>query len=351
MKGKRRLLPSGLIDDPVATKQRSLLRLLWVAYNRAVPPATLIENMALEHPGHYENKLKRLSMWLKADSPLGSALSHTPGVISEDDTLLIRCGADVASNEQALKFLIDHDHHPLVERSRPRIIHSIGYAILMLFIAMMILLFLGTFILPTLRQIVEELEIRPPAALMWLDWLINGLSGIWQLAIFLTMGFVFSLLFEDVRQFLKSRPIVRRLFHYSADEHAALLKLFAFPIGFQLSLAKTMTSAAQHHPNRTIRAKLLRVRNQSSDDAELWHSLARHRLIAPSEAQHLSQISDSGVLSWTLIQLANQKKTRTAFRRDRIIGVLQYLPVFFVAVPVIVSVLAIFMSLTSMVTL
>ncbi|WP_436716850.1 hypothetical protein U8335_06525 [Roseiconus lacunae] len=349
MRSIRRLLPDGIIGPPTESKRRSLLRLLLVASSRSIPTSVVTLNLASEYRDRYGHKLERLAVWLKANSSLGAALTHTPGVLSENDSLLIRCGSEVASDESVVRFILEQDDASGLVRSQSRINQAIGYTIALLLISLLTITFLTLFILPTIIQIFEEFALELPPAMLLLVQASRELGWLWPVFVAISMVMVLSLMFEDVRRNLADRIPFRWLPGRREQECAGLLRLFAFPTEHGLPLADTITSAALHHPNRSLRRKLLEVRSRSNSDSECFNSLAGIGMIGTDHALSLARIDDHQIRSWALLQLASQLETRTRFRRDRVIRVAQYLPVLIVAIPIAWCVIAIFQTLTQLI--
>ncbi|MCC9599587.1 hypothetical protein LOC67_03365 [Stieleria sp. JC731] len=349
MKNIRNFLPDRFNGDSLDTRRHALTRLLWVAYAKAIPASTVTLNFASEYRGRYSRRLEQLAFWLKAESPLGTALNHCNGILPEDDTLLVRCGSDIASTEQVLRFMLDHEE--LLNRSSRdgRINSAVGYAIFMMLTSALVIVFIYLFILPSILSLFDDFDLQLPPAMALLSQLVRNTAWALPVALTLGVGFAFLLLFDDFRRYITSRRPLRWLRRSSCQEKASLLRLFAFAAEQQVPLAPILTAAAQYHSHRPTGKKLLYVRNQSRSDAEAWQAMASLGLVDHGQTQHLAKLSDDRIRSWALLQLTSQMRSQAEARRMQWVRVLQFLPVLLVAIPVSWCVLAVFQSLTSLV--
>src|SRR4051812_31451754 len=78
-------------------QQRSLLRLILAASEDGIPLSQLIEAWSEDESGAQSGRLLRLASLLKEGMPLPEAIEAVRGVLSDEDVLAVRFGAQSGS--------------------------------------------------------------------------------------------------------------------------------------------------------------------------------------------------------------------------------------------------------------
>jgi type IV pilus assembly protein PilC len=99
-------------------------------------------------------------------------------------------------------------------------------------------------------------------------------------------------------------------------------------------IAGALSTLARYHFDPAIRNKLLFVRNEVEQGADVWQSMATAGLITPPEVRVLETAERVGNRPWALEQLAAGKERRAMRRLDRLSELL--LPMLIVAMGAIV---------------
>ena len=109
-----------------------------------------------------------------------------------------------------------------------------------------------------------------------------------------------------------------------------------------------ISTLARYHYDNLIRGKLLFVRNEIEQGAQLWDSMAAAQLISPDEARALSAAPQTDARVWTMHRLGRWKRDRVGQRFDAWIDVLQPVLTLLMAAVVLFVALAALSPLVSM---
>lgn len=345
----RSVLPNGIVGNSLRSKQNSLLRILSVSYSQRLDPKLLIQNLAAEYPDAYGRKLMNLQRWLAAESSMSAALTHTPGVLDEDDILAIQCGIETNTLNETFEFLLEHNQKADITTATEILRNALGYVIAMLCFAILIVTFLMIFIVPTFAVMFEEFDLELPmlmTALIECSDLFGFLIPILLLA---ALGVGILLLFTDFRRMIRYSPLGRLLPAAAMRKSAGLLRLFALPTALGQPVAPTLTAAAQFHPDRRCRKRLLQARTQAISDADIWNQLASQGLISRNQGDQLGRIENPSLRAWTLGTLADRTRDQAMHKTEFLARIAQHAPVIVLGVFVGWIAVAVMQTLTNLI--
>lgn len=321
------LRPKWFLGNSTRSKQNSLLRILSISHSQRLSPVTLIENLAVEYPGSYGRKLRSFSRWIAADSSIGAALAHTPGVLDEDDALAIQCGIETGTLPETFDFLLKRCDRDDGSQAGDIFKSTLGYVLAVLFFAILVTTFLMVFIIPTFEQIFEEFSMALPDSLQALIDFSNSFALIVPLFILTVIGLGILMLFEDVRRSIRRSPLGRLVPGTKARRSAGLLRLLALPTCLEQPVGPTLTAAAQYHPDRRFRQQLLAIRTQARSDGEVWSELSRYGIINKIQGEQMLNITSPSIRGWSLETLAEKKRRLAESRTGSMARALQHVPI------------------------
>jgi type II secretory pathway component PulF len=165
--------------------------------------------------------------------------------------------------------------------------------------------------------------------------------------ILLALAWIVSVSFPQwhVRRILSARILRPVAQLRSAD----LLELLALATRAGRPLTGAISTLARYHFDTPIRQKLLFVRNEVEQGADLWESLEMVRLITPAEARVLKIDSPVGAPDWTMDQIALAKRNRIANQIETLLDWLEPACIVLLAGGVLLVALAIMIPLTQMI--
>jgi len=326
--------------DTLASKQRALLQLLSVAVAERLELAPLVRSFSEEHRGRYRRRLYRLSQRLAAGTSLPDALEQTPGVLTDEQMLAIRLGMQSGILSEVLPVLVDQQQSSSPVSHRLRQIGFYGTFLAILFF--LVLSFILIKIVPSFQAIMFDFDIEGTEPL---DFLIGISSAIVSTGLLLPLALLFCawlILSEWSRRFFRRRMLSRIFRPVTQLRSANLLNLLAIAQQAGRPHPGTLSTLARYHYDSFIRNKLLFVRNEVEQGADLWKSLTQARLLSPAESRALtsSQTADSTV--WTLRHLSAWKRNRIIRRCEIYVDFL---------VPAVIVLMAAVVLLTALATL
>lgn len=308
--------------DTLASQQKALLRILGVAAEERLEAAPLVAALSIEHRGRYRRRLRRLSQRLMSGTALADALEQTSGVLSDEDALAIRFGDQSGTLPAVLSQLVNR---PAGAESRIMArLRQIGfYTALTLAIFAFILTFMMIKIIPSFQAIFVDFEMDLPRALVVLIVICNWASNYWFLFAIPLLVLLWLWKSERSRRFFR-RTISSRLLRPIAQLRSAdLLSLLAVNARAGRPLAGAMSTLARYHFDSKIRQKLLFVRNEMEQGADVWNSMATARLLTSQEARALASSTTTDSRAWTMERLADLRRGRVERRLDLYLSLLQ----------------------------
>ncbi|WP_182868996.1 type II secretion system F family protein [Rhodopirellula sp. JC639] len=343
------ILPSGLVGNTTRSKQHALLRILALAHSQRLDPKLLIQNLAAEHRGRYGKKLMLLYHWIAAGSSIGAALVHTPGALDDDDTLAIQCAIETRTLDETFASLLERSDVEDQSSVGEVIRGTLGYVLAVLCFALLVGSFLMLFIVPIIEDMFEEFALELPPLMLAVVEFGDTFSATLTFVFLFALPCGILLLFEDVRRRIRYSPLGRMLPTAAERQSAGLLRLLAIPTAQSLPIAPTLTAAAQFHPDRSYRKRLLRARTEAQNDDDVWAQLARQRLIDGDQATQIGKINALPLRAWTLNTLAMQKRRRADRKAELLARTLQHVPIILLGLFVGWITIAVMQTLTNLV--
>lgn len=325
--------------DTLASKQRSLLRVLSVATAERLELAPLVGSLAEEHRGRYRRRLKRLAQRLAAATALPEALEQTPGALSDEQVLAVRFAIQSGTLCESLRSLVKRGEQPSNQIGHR--MRQIGfYGTLVSAFFLLVLSFMMIKIIPSFRAIFDDFELSLPRLSELLIRISVAAVNYWY-AIVLALIFAVWLVRSEIsRRFFRRRVLSRMLPTVVQLRSADLLSLLAVAHQAGRPLPGAISTLARYHYDSLIRHKLLFVRNEVEQGAELSSSLAAAGLLSPAESRALASSTSTDTTVWTLRCLADWKQTRVARRFDTYVDFLLPAVVLFMASIVLFTAMA-----------
>lgn len=307
--------------DTWATQQRTLLRMLSTAVANHLALAPMVAELAEDHRGPFRWKLNRLAKQLAAGTSLADAVEHTPGVLSTEQTLAVRFGAQSGTLPEVLTSLIGQEGIA-TSRISCRVQQAANYFAGVVFVMTLVVSFLMIKILPEFSKMFAEFGLEPTTALDALLACGTFLSQFWYLfALLLLAAWWFFYSQTGWRYFHRTwLPRFSRLANRLIG--ADLLGMLALAKQQGRPLAGAISTLARYHYNQRVRTQLLYVRNEIEQGAEVWPSMTRAGLISAAESNALLTAPDEAARLWSMQQLADLRRRRVAERLEMLIDLL-----------------------------
>ncbi len=335
--------------DSLDARQQSLVHVLRGAIHGQVAAAPLVAGLAAEHRGRTRWRLQRLAERLEKGMPLADALEQTPGVLTDEGVLAIRFGSQLGILPAALDGLVREDD-ATSPRIRPRIRRTIWYLGSLLLIGTMIVSFILIKIMPTFQSIWDDFDLEAP----WAQRLLVGVGNF--VASYLLLPILFLLALTRIVSMLPARWKLRRLLAgrflrpVAQLRSADLLELLALAVRAGRPLVGAVSTLARYHFDAPIRQKLLYVRNEVEQGANLWESLRTVRLLTPAEVRVLMFDSPIATQAWTMEQLARARKVRVAGRIETLLDWLEPASILLLAGGVLLVALGVMAPLSELIS-
>jgi type II secretory pathway component PulF len=189
------------------------------------------------------------------------------------------------------------------------------YLAAVLLVGFPIVVFNETRIVPKYRDIFHEFAMSlPPVTESFLRFTGVFADYAWLLVLALI---VLALLFLFARPGRFIRHAMVRVFGTKRSQWSGdLLRMIAVASNAGRPIAGALSTLARYHFDPTIRSKLLYVRNEVEQGAQLWQSMGAAELITSADERALDLSERLGNRSWVLSQLAYAKSRRAAHRLD-----------------------------------
>ncbi|EMI21896.1 type IV pilus assembly protein [Rhodopirellula maiorica SM1] len=307
-------------SDTRSMCQQSLIRMLAVAMSQRLDISRIVGNLAQEHRGFYRWRLLRLSKRLGEGSSLIEALEQTPDVLTQDAVLMIRVATQNGTLAQTLARMAQQHDEPRNRRQahlRQILIYGSIIAVVMTPILLLILISLVPMLLVMVSEVADpDGDFVIPASLHLLNNVSAFVSGasLWLgIAFVLAVVLVFSPFARMVRRTVsRSFPSANAM-----GRNAELLRMLADSVDAGRPLPAAVSTLARYHFDPRIRQRLLLVRNEVEQGAELWDSLAEARLITSAEASAITRLNSKSASGWMLRRLAQWKREQFDRRCDK----------------------------------
>ena len=309
-------LPASWPPATTAPQRHAFLRLMALALEDNLPLYPLIEQWAQDERGVQGRRLKKLAHLLKNGTPLADAVEEIPGLLSDEDLLAIRFDAQLGTRTAAVRRLLD-DSGPNSTNQVHRVRGDLIYVATVLAVGLLIIAFVHLKIVPVFQKMFQEFGLQQPQVMRSSIHAAHTLASLWWLAALAAFILLWCMLSTQTGRFVR-HSIFSRLFRPLRELHAAdVLQKIGIASAAGRPVAGALSTLARYHFAPTIRHKLLFVRNEVEQGAEVWRSLTAVGLISPPEMRLLKTADRVGNRPWVLKQLAAVKQRRTQWRLQR----------------------------------
>ena len=329
--------------------RRSLLRLLAIAHDQRLDVARLVANLADEHRGSNRRLLLRLARRLNGGLSVVTALEQTPGVLRDHQVLAIRFGTQSGTLHTTYQDLIREgkQNDCAVDRDLRNAAYYFGAMLLVLTV---IITFLILYVYPTLDQIVTELGlVDPPWFYRIVAWGYQYVGILIFLVPLVILGVCALIWTGPAGGRLRRRLADSRLHWVRKQRVAELLELLAQSVVAGRPLDGALSTLARYHFDKNLRLRLLFVRNEVEQGANVWDSFLESNLLSAEESQALAASSSPDSQAWLMRRLASRKRQQAITFAEATAKMFQVLTVLSIAAVVFVLSIAAYQYLTFLV--
>jgi type II secretory pathway component PulF len=317
-----------------------------VGIEEKLPLVPLLKVWAEDERGTQQKRVRLLVRLLNDGASLADAVEQVPGILRDEDILAIRFDAQSGTTTTAVREILDD---PTVVRDRPSRPRNTGlYLWTVLILGFPIIVFIEMLIVPKFRQIFREFNLQLPAVTESFLHLTGIFASFAWLFILILLVVLLSFVFARPGRWAR-REIARVFAPARAQRSAGLLRLIAIASNTGRPIAGALSTLARYHFDPALRNKLLFVRNELEQGADLWHSMSAADLISDADVRALDLAERLGNRSWVLTQLASAKSRRAMRRLDHLSQLLLPGIVLLLGMFVLFQSLALFTPLTNMV--
>ena len=325
--------------DTKTSKQYSLLQLLATATKERLAVAPLVQCMSEEHRFFFRRQLRLLGNRLAGGMPLADALEQIPGMLPDGPMLAIRLGHQSGVLAEMLSHLRRSPQHPTVSLTS-QLVKIGGYGVFTFLALLMMLTFFLIKIIPSFQAIFDDFDLDLPPITYRLIGLSNLFASYWYVIGLTFIALCALYCARSVRNFLR-RSLFPRLIPPVASLHTAeLMDMLAAIVETGRPLAGALSTLARYHFDPRVRRKLLFVRNELEQGADLWQTMAQTRLITSQEANAIERATSSESRAWTLNRLAQQRYGHIAGKIEALRITLQIAAILFAGAIVLFVALA-----------
>lgn len=308
--------------DTLASKQRSLTRMLAAAATERLEVAPLAACLSQEHRGRFRRRLRRLAQRLAAGMSLADALEQTPGALSDEQALAVRFGDQSGTLPATLAHLLE-SRSQMTALIAWRLRQLSFYLTLVLTVFVLILSFLLIKIVPSFAAIFDDFDLELPRPMILLIYVSRVAVDYWYVILLVLLGLAWLVRSERSRRFFRRHVLSRFLPPIARLRAADLLDLLSVTVSAGRPLSGALSTLARYHFDTFVRGKLLFVRNEVEQGADAWNSMATARLLTPAEARALESSPSGESRAWSMRELAQVKRSHVARRIELYVSILQ----------------------------
>lgn len=330
-----------------AAQRHALLRLIATATEERLPLIPLIEAWTEDERGVQKQRLKRLLNVLKQGVSLPDAVEQVPGVLSDEDVLTIRFGAESGMLAPAIR---DSLGKPtlLSAATTTELRRAIAYLCVMIAVGVYAATFLQLKIVPAFEKISSDFSLEPTPVLSQSQEIASFIARHWWVGVI-----VFSLVLWLVFSVSPGRSIRRKLAGsffgpLQAWCESEVIQKLAMSSRAGRPIPGAVSTLARYHFDRSVRHKLLFVRNEVEQGADVWRSMEAVKLLTTPEVAALETAERLDNRAWVLKQLALVKKRRISRRLESMCVAVTPLLVLLVAAFVLYQALIVFLTITQL---
>jgi type II secretory pathway component PulF len=330
-----------------AARRRGLLRVIATAIEEKLPFVPLLEAWAQDERGVQRNRVRRLIRLLNEGVTIADAVEQVPGILRDEDALALRFDAQTGTVTTAVRESLAQQAS--VTSDQPaRWRSTMFYLCALLLLGVPIVVFIEIKIIPAFRQIFSEFNLGLPRITEAFIAFVSLFEDYWWLWMLLILVGLSSLIFAAPGRF--ARREMARLFSSIRARHVAgVLRMIAITSNAGRPIAGALSTLARYHYDPAIRNKLLYVRNELEQGADLWPTMGAAGLLADPDVRALNLSERVGNRSWVLTQLAYGKNRRARRKLDRLSQLVLPAVVLLMGAFVLFQSVAIFMSMTSLI--
>jgi type II secretory pathway component PulF len=303
-------LPLFLRRPSTIAQRHSLLRLIAVAIEQNVPLAPLIENWAEDERGYQRTRLRKLAAALKAGRSLPDAIEEVSGVLQDQDLLAIRFDSQIGTRAAAVRQLLSRGNPGSLNPTR-QIRDDLIYIVEVSFAVLLIVPFLYLKIIPVYQKMMQEFSTEVPAAFVWSIGAARVFVGFWWVFAWACLAIGWCLVSTKAGRFVRHSIFDRWLRSAREIYSADVLQKLQIASTAGRPIPGALSTLARYYFAPQIRHKLLFVRNEVEQGADVWQSMAAVDLISQPEQRLLKTTDRVGNRSWALGQLAEVKTNRS----------------------------------------
>lgn len=312
-----------------------------------LPLVPLLEAWTEDERGTQQKRLRRLVRLLNDGTSIADAVEQVPGILRDEDILAIRFDAQSGTATTAIRECLDDPANVTPERpSRLRSTNMYLWTVLIL--GFPIVVFVVVKIIPAFREIFQEFQLQLPGvteAYVRMTEVFENYA--WLIVLAFVVGLL-SFVFARPGRFAR-REMARFFGPFRARRTAGLLRMIAIASDAGRPIAGALSTLARYHFDPTLRHKLLFVRNEIEQGADLWQSMSAVDLITDADVRALNLAERLGNRSWVLTQLAYAKNRLAMRRLDRFSQLLLPAVVMLIGLFVLFQAVALFMPLTNLI--
>lgn len=297
------------------SQSRSLLRLIAVATEQHLPLVPLLEAWADDERGVQRRRVQRLAALLRQGTSLSNAVEEVSGALRDGDVLAIRFGVQSGTLAASLQQSLQDDS---AKSAAPTLRWTLGYFLLIVTLFTAITSFLYIKIIPSFRDILTDFSMDEPLALRWSLAFAQVIEAYWWAfaALFLLLAWLTQS--SRAGRFLRNSVLAKFVGPLRSLRSAEVLEKLSIASAAGRPMAGAISTLARYHFDPSTRQKLLYVRNEMEQGADVWQSLAHSGLLTTPEEDLLITADRVGNRSWVLRQLAAVKKRRSWRKIERL---------------------------------
>jgi type II secretory pathway component PulF len=330
-----------------APQRQALVRLIAVAAEERLPLAPLLEAWAEDERGVQSGRVRRLARLLRDGVPLADAVEQVPGALRDEDALAIRFGAQSGTLPAVLRQTLADMEATAAGRAplfRQTLVYLCGY----MAVLTVVVTFLQITIVPKYMQIYDDFELEPPVALRWSTRLGDVFVNYWFLFALGLLAVAWLAFSVRGGRFVR-RAIMGRFFRpFRELRSAELLQKLGVALEAGRPIAGALSTLARYHFDPALRHKLLFVRNEVEQGADVWTSMTAAGLLAAPEGKLMATADRVGNRPWVLQKVAAGKRRRTMRRLHRLAELFLPAAVLLLGAFVLLQALAMFAPLVNL---
>ena len=280
---------------------------------------------------------------IRGGTSLSSALSKHPRAFPEIYHRTIAAGEQGGNLEIVLRQMADHLERGVI--TEKKIKNALTYPIMLAVVAMVVVLVLVTFVMPTFVDLYSAFEAELPLPTMILIGLADWLSqyGLYMLAIVIVAGVLgYTYIRTPAGKYQWDKlmlrlPVVGRINRLSELARCCRTMSLLFRVG--LPLPEVLSLAIHGSNNKAVVESLTEVQQELIRGQGLSKPMAKKELFLPLMVQMVGVGEETGNLDSTLTTVAQSYEVEADDRTSSAVGLIQ--PAMIIVIAVIVGFIAI----------